>query len=87
MAPVMVRPASPGTASLAPGTVSLSQSDTRNQGAPGTRQDGRARDGTSAGNDMDREPCTGDVKPGTRVGAGAVQCIKNTCVYIYTRGY
>ena len=27
-----------------------------------------ARDGTSAGNDMDREPGTGDGKPGTRDG-------------------
>ena len=29
----------------------------------------KARDGTSAGNDMDREPGTGDGKPGTRDGA------------------
>ena len=28
-----------------------------------------ARDGTSAGNDMDHEPGTGDGKPGTRDGA------------------
>ena len=28
----------------------------------------KARDGTSAGNDMDREPGTGDGKPGTRDG-------------------
>ena len=48
---------------------------THNQGAPGTA-DGRARDGTSAGNDMDREPGTGDGEPGTR--DGAVQC---TCVH------
>ena len=52
---------------------------TRDQGAPGTA-DGRARDGTSAGNNMDREPGTRDGKPGIR--DCAVQC---TCVY--TRGY
>ena len=38
--------------------------------------DGRTRDGTSAGNNIDREPGTGDGKPSTR--DGAVQC---TCVH------
>ena len=32
-------------------------------------QSSMARDGTSAGNDMDREPDTGGGKPGTRDGA------------------
>ena len=57
----------PGTVSLVPGMGSL--------GTPGTT-DGRARDSTSAGNNMDREPGTGDGKLGTR--DCAVQC---TCVH------
>ena len=48
---------------------------THDQGAPGAA-DGRVRDGTSAGNEMDRDPGTGDGKPGIR--DGAMQC---TCVY------
>ena len=48
---------------------------THDQGAPGTA-DGRASDGTSAGNNLDREPGTGDGKPGIR--DCAVQC---TCVH------
>ena len=76
----------PGTASLAPVMVHLAppgmygkpgtgdgepEPGTHDQGAPST-VDGRARDGTSAGNNMDREPGTGDGKPGTR--DCAVQC-------------
>ena len=41
---------------------------TLDQCASGTA-DGRATDGTSTGNDMDREPGTGDGKPDTRNGA------------------
>ena len=35
----------------------------------------KARDGTSAGNDMDHEPGTGNGKPGTRDGAVPCTCI------------
>ena len=55
--------------------MSVRKPGTGDQGAPGTA-DGRAREGTSAGNNMDREPGTGDGKPGTR--DGAVPC---TCVH------
>ena len=75
LAPVMVRLAppgmygKPGTGDGKPGTGDgESEPGTRDQGAPGTT-DGRTRDGTSAGNNMYREPGTRD---------GAVQC---TCVH------
>ena len=67
----------PGTGDGNPGTGDSEPGPgTRDQGAPGTAE-GRARDGTSAGNNMDCEPGTGDGKPGTRDGA----------VYVYTQGY
>ena len=69
----------PGTSDGASGTTgygkpgtgdSEPEPGTRDQGAPGTA-DGRARDGASAGNDMDREPGTASLAPGCD---GAVQC-------------
>ena len=53
-------------------------------GAPGTA-DGRAREGTSAGNNMGREPGTGDGKPGTC--DCAVQCTCEHARLIYPRLY
>ena len=66
----------PGTGDSKPGTGDGEpEPGTCDQGVPGTA-DGRARDGTSADNNMDHEPGTGDGKPGIR--DGAVQCM---CVH------
>ena len=73
LAPVMVRLAPPGMYGK-PGT-----GDRVRLGLALGTADGRARDGMSAGNNMDCEPGTGDGKPGTRDDA--------VYVCVYTRGY